>query len=293
MPAAQGLLRKTSVFLEMIKFSHSVFALPFALLAMLVAAGGWPGPATVALILVAVVGARTAAMCFNRIADRDVDAENPRTANRALVTGELDTRFAWVALVVSLAVFYVAAGLLNPLCLLLATPCMAVLLGYSWMKRVTDYSHFVLGAALGLAPIGAWVAVRGELAWFPALLGVAVTLWVAGFDVLYSCQDYDYDREAEGLHSIPKRLGLAGAMAFARRLHGAALLAFVGGWALGMPMLGALTLAGVAGVGGLVMYQHSRVSPADLSRIDAAFFTTNGMISLGLFLIVWADVALG
>ena len=284
------LLRKTATFLEMIKFSHSVFALPFALIAMLAAADGWPPFATLFWIVVAAISARTAAMCFNRIADREVDARNPRTRNRALVTGELSLSFAWSALLAAILVFYAAAAMLNGLCLLLATPCLAVLLGYSLTKRVTRYSHFFLGAALGLAPLGAWIAVRGSIGWFPVLLGAAVLLWVAGFDILYACQDYDVDRHESRLHSIPKRLGLAGAMRYARGVHAGAVLGFLLAWFAGSPPLGTPFLLGILGVTLLIRRQHNLVNPNDLSRINAAFFTANGLISIGLFLIAWIDV---
>ncbi len=288
--AAETFWEKTRAFFEMIKFSHSVFALPFALIAMLVAAGGVPSAWTFTWIIVAVVAARTAAMCFNRIVDRDIDAHNPRTKNRALVTGELSPQFATMALIVSAAVFFIAAGMLNETCLFLSPPCLAVLLGYSLTKRFTQWSHMVLGVALGLAPIGAWIAVTGGLAWMPVVLGAAVMLWVAGFDVLYSCQDYESDRRESGLHSLPKKLGLARAMTFARRLHGMAFLLFLFAWWLGAPPLGLPTLVGVLGVGALLNHQHNLLHPRDLSRMNAAFFTTNGMISIGLLVLVWLDI---
>ncbi|MCB2156827.1 putative 4-hydroxybenzoate polyprenyltransferase [bacterium] len=285
-----SLFRKTATFLEMIKFSHSVFALPFALIAMLVAAQGWPSFGTFVLIIIAAVSARTAAMCFNRIVDREIDSRNPRTRGRALVTGELSMAFAWTALIVAIVVFYAAAAALNWLCLALATPCLAVLLGYSLTKRWTQYAHFVLGAALGLAPLGAWIAVRGSIGLFPILLGIAVLLWVAGFDILYACQDFETDKREGGLHSIPKRYGLAGAMAYARRVHVGAVVMFLLAWLAGSPPLGVLFLLGILGVTLLIRHQHSIVSPRDLSRINAAFFTANGLISIGLFLVAWLDV---
>jgi len=281
---------KGASFLEMLKFSHSVFALPFALASMLIAAGGWPGTWTFFWIVVAVVAARTAAMVFNRLADRDVDARNPRTAGRALVTGEISTGTAFAALVASSAVFFVAAAMLNWLCLVLSPFCLAVLLGYSVTKRFTDWSHVVLGVALGLAPVGAWIAVTGSLAWTPVLLGATVTLWVAGFDVLYACQDYEADKAEEGLYSIPKSRGLAGAMVLARRLHAWSLFLLLVTWMTASPPLGLLTLLGVAGFGLALRYEHTLVSPRDLSRLNAAFFTANGLISIGLFLIIWLDL---
>ncbi|MBI5154298.1 UbiA family prenyltransferase [Candidatus Poribacteria bacterium] len=285
-----SLSRNTRTFLEMIKFSHSVFALPFALISMLVAAKGWPGFGTLLLIVVAVVAARTAAMCFNRIADREFDARNPRTSNRALVTGALSTDFTFAVFLGAVLVFFFAAAMLNFLCLLLAAPCLAVLIGYSYTKRFTDYSHLVLGAALGLAPVGAWIAVTGELAWTPLILGAAVTLWVAGFDILYACQDYEVDLRESELHSMPKRLGLRRAMKLARRVHGGALAGFFLFWWAAAPPLGLPFLLGVAAAGAAMLYEHNLVRPADLSRINAAFFTMNGLISIGLFLIACVDI---
>lgn len=285
-----SLLRRTRTFLEMIKFSHSVFALPFALISMLVAAWGVPGVGTLFWIVVAVVAARTAAMCFNRIVDREFDARNPRTRGRALVTGELSLGFAWGVMFVSVPLFYLAAAVLNYTCLLLATPCLVVLLGYSLTKRVTHLSHVVLGVALGLAPVGAWIAVTGELAMFPLLLGTGVTLWVAGFDVLYSCQDYESDRREPGLFSLPKRVGIEGALVWARRLHAGALGMFLLAWWAGSPPLGVPFLLAVAVAGGVMVYEHTLVKPGDLSRINAAFFTANGVISIGLLLVAWIDV---
>lgn len=289
---ALPLASRIASFLEMIKFSHSVFALPFALIAMVVAARGLPDGATVLWIVVAVVAARTAAMCFNRIVDRRFDAANPRTKNRALVTGELSTGFAWKAMGASVVVFHVAAAMLNHACLLLAPPCLAVLLGYSLTKRFTHFSHVFLGAALGLAPIGAWIAVTGSLAIFPMILAAAVVLWVAGFDILYACQDYESDKANAGLHSLPKRFGIAGAMRIARHVHVLAFLLFAMAGLVGAPPLGWLYFLGVAGVGALLRHQHRLLRPRDLSRMDAAFFTANGAISVGLFLLVLGDVLL-
>lgn len=278
------------VFLEMIKFSHSVFALPFALIAMLAAAQGVPGIWTLLWIVVAVVAARTAAMCFNRIADREIDARNPRTRKRALVTGELSLSFAWQVLLVSVVVFYFSAAMLNTLAFYLSSPCLAVLLGYSYTKRFTSWSHLVLGVALGLAPIGAWIAVTGSLSWAPVILGIGVMLWVAGFDILYSCQDFDHDRGEPDLHSIPKKLGLPRALNLSRRFHAAATVAFFGFGVSVWPVLGPLFLLGVVIAGGLMVREHTLVAPDDLSRIDAAFFTLNGMISVGLFLFAATDL---
>lgn len=278
-----------AVFLEAIKFSHSVFALPFALVAMLAAAGGWPRAWVVFWVVVACVAARTAAMCFNRLVDVEIDARNPRTRTRALVTGALPRDFMVAALAAGALVFLFASAMLNWTCLLLSPWALVVLLGYSYMKRVTHLSHLVLGLALGIAPVGGWIAVRGELVLAPVILGLGVLLWVAGFDVLYSCQDYDVDRRDPELHSIPKKLGIAGALLFARRLHAAAFVAFLLFWLLSG--FGGVFLLGVLASGFLMVRQHAMLRPTDLSRINAAFFNMNGMISLGLFLAAVIDLA--
>ncbi len=281
-------LHKIPLFLESIKFSHSVFALPFALVAMLVAAGGIPGFWTLFWIVVAVVAARTAAMSFNRLADVYYDARNPRTAGRPLVTGELTERQHQVALILAAMVFVFAAAMLNRTCLYLSPPVLAILLGYSLTKRFTSYSHYVLGLALGLAPLGAWVAVTESLSLVPVLLSLAVILWVAGFDILYACQDVEVDRAEKDLHSLPKRLGVEEAMTLARRSHAASLLVlFLFWWSAG---LGFLSLLGMLGVGALLLRQHRLVSPRDLGRINAAFFTSNGLISVGFFVLVFLDL---
>ena len=281
---------KTATFLESIKFSHSVFALPFALIAMLVAANGLPGFWVVFWIVAACIAARTAAMSFNRLVDRRFDARNPRTAGRALVTGELSSGFMLSSLVAGALVFFLAAAMLNKTCLYLAAPTLAVLLGYSLTKRFTNFSHFVLGAALGLAPIGAWIAVKESVGLTVLLLSAGVICWVAGFDILYACQDHEFDAKENELHSIPKRLGVPGAMRLARRTHAAAVVLFLLFWLVSG--LGFLSLLGVLAVALLMRHQHHLVSPTDLSRIDAAFFTTNGLISIGLFIIVAVDVIL-
>ncbi len=279
---------KIAVFLDNIKFAHSVFALPFALTAMLLAANGVPGAWTVLWIVVAAVAARTAAMSFNRLVDARFDARNPRTASRPLVTGELAPGDVTIALAVSSVVFILASLMLNKTCFYLSTPTLAVLFGYSLTKRFTRNAHFFLGIALGLAPCGAWIAVTESLSWTPVWLALAVVCWVAGFDILYACQDYEVDVEEEELHSIPKSLGIAGAMNFARRTHAISMIFFLlFWWSSG---LGLLTLLGICGIGLMLDYQHRLVSPRDLSRTDAAFFTVNGIISIGFFLIVAFDV---
>lgn len=283
-------VQRLMVFLESIKFSHSLFALPFALVALLLAAGGLPSLWVLFWVVVACVAARTAAMSFNRLVDRDIDARNPRTARRPTVTGLVSPQTLVLAIVAGSLVFIFAAAMLNRLAFILSVPVLVVLFFYSLTKRVTHLSHLFLGLALGLAPLGAWIAVTGSFAAVPVVLSLAVLFWVAGFDVLYSCQDYEADRRETGLHSLPKKLGIAGAMDIAFRLHGASLLFFLLFWLVSP--LGLLSLLGVLGVGLLLDYQHRLVHPGDLSRIDAAFFTTNGMISLGFFLVVMLDVVL-
>ncbi len=273
----------------MIKFGHSIFALPFALIAMLIAAEGIPHARVVFWILLAVVSARTAAMSFNRIVDVNIDAKNPRTKSRALVTGELSLRFAWFATLGSILIFYISAWQLNPLALALATPCLVVLLGYSLLKRVTSLVHGVLGLALGLAPIGAWVAVTGSLNVLPMVLGLGVLFWVMGFDVLYACQDYEADKKDARVHSIPKRLGLKKAFSLARNCHLIAWLLFLLFW-MSTPELGVFFFLGLCGTAAMMLYQHQLISPVDLKNINQAFFTSNGIISVLLFFMTCLDL---
>jgi 4-hydroxybenzoate polyprenyltransferase len=272
--------------LEMIKFEHSVFALPFALVGALLAAraaGGLPAWRQIAWIVVAMVGARSAAMTMNRIADLDYDRRNPRTANRALPTGQLSVGFAWAFTIAASALLVIAAWQLNPLALKLSPVALAFLFLYSYTKRFTSWSHFVLGFCLGISPAAAWIAIRGSLDSRMLILCAAVTLWVGGFDVLYACQDVDFDKAA-GLYSIPKRFGVARALLIARAMHivMVGLLAWLA-WSFG---LGWLAWAGIAVVTLLLIYEHSLVKHDDLSKINAAFFTVNGYISL-LFLLFW------
>jgi len=276
--------------LSLVRFSHSVFALPFALISALVAAGGLPPWRTTALVCVCAVAARTAAMSFNRLADRDVDAANPRTRARELVRGVLSARAVAMAVVVSSVVFVAAAFALSSLAGWLSLPCLAVVLGYSLTKRVTFLAHAVLGLALALAPLGAWVAVRGDLAGDlapPLLLAGAVLLWVAGFDLIYSCQDVEFDRTT-GLHSLPARFGVARALQVSTALHVGTvllLLAFAVRADLGPAFFATLVLAAA-----LLVWQHRIVGPEDLSRVDMAFFTLNGWVGLGLFAGCFIDV---
>jgi 4-hydroxybenzoate polyprenyltransferase len=277
--------------LEMIKFEHSVFALPFALTGALLAARsslhGWPTLRQVAWIVVAMVAARSAAMTINRIVDLRYDRENPRTSKRALATGELSVSFAWMFTIVAVGLFLVAAWRLNRLALELAPIALAVLFFYSFTKRFTNWSHLFLGFALGISPAAAWIAVTGGLDLRILILCAAVTLWVGGFDVLYACQDVDYDRSA-GLFSVPKRFGIARALLIARAMHVgvvALLASLAASFALPWP-----AWLGVVVIAALLAYEHSLVNANDLSKLDAAFFAVNGYISL-LFLLFWGAAA--
>jgi 4-hydroxybenzoate polyprenyltransferase len=275
--------------LSMIKFQHTLFALPFALVGALLAAGGLPAWRQIGWILAAMVGARSAAMIFNRIADLEFDRRNPRTAQRALVTGELGLGFAWMALAVSAALFFLSAFMLNRLALVLAAPALLLILSYSYAKRLSWMTHLHLGSSLGLAPLGAWIAVRGSLDLAPLLLAAAVALWVAGFDVIYSCQDVRFD-EREGLHSAPRRFGVMRALALSCAMH--ALTVFL---LLLLPLLlplGWPYLTGLAVTAALLFYEHRLVKPDDLSRVNQAFFTVNGCISFLMLAATAADLAL-
>ncbi len=273
--------------LEMIKWEHSVFALPFALCGAMLAAGGWPTAWQLTWIIVAMVAARSAAMAFNRMADAEIDAVNPRTQTRALPAGALSRSFVGGFVTVSCLIFVLAASQLNRLTLLLSPLALAIVLLYSYTKRFTRWSHLVLGFALGVAPAAAWIAVRGSLDLRILLLTAAVTFWVGGFDVLYACQDYDFDLR-NGLHSLPRYLGIGRSLLIARLFHVAMILLLI---ALALSFhLGGVGLAGVAVVGLLLAYEHSLVSRDDLSRLNAAFFTMNGVISVVFFLFVAADL---
>lgn len=282
-----SLLNKTRTTLEMIKWEHSVFALPFALTAMLLAAHGLPSWRTVGWIVVAMISARSAAMAFNRWADADLDAANPRTRTRAIPAGLLTRQFVLGFTLFAVIVFLVAAGELNLLALALAPVALMVLLGYSYLKRITRWSHFGLGLALGLAPAAAWIAVRGSLDARILVLAAAVTLWAGGFDVLYACQDCDHDRTA-GLHSLPQAHGLEAAFLVARLMHLAMLALLI--WFGGLFHFHALGWAGVATVALLLAYEHAIVSPRDLRRLNAAFFTMNGVIATVFLVFVAADM---
>lgn len=288
------LWKRLRLTLEMIKFEHSVFALPFALTAALLAfreAGLTFQTAGTKLfcICVAMVGARSAAMAFNRLVDADIDARNPRTKMRHLPTGALSRSFTWAFVAGSCAVFCLAAKALNPLCLRLSPLALAMVFFYSFTKRFTSFSHLVLGFCLGIAPAAAWIAVRGSLDARILWLTAAVTFWTAGFDILYSCQDYEFDC-AEGLFSIPRRIGIAPAFWVARGLHLLMILCLL---ALVRSLhVGVLAMAGVASIVGVLFYEHSLVKPNDLSRLNAAFFTMNGYVSVLFFLFWAADIFL-
>lgn len=283
---------KAVLTLRLVKFSHSIFALPFALMGAWLAAGGPPGASTLGLIVVAAVAARTAAMSFNRYIDRDIDASNPRTAGREIPSGQLSPAFAAGLTAVSSAAFVGAAFALNPLAGQLSPAVLLVLLGYSLVKRFSALVHLVLGIALGLAPLGAWIAVRGSFEGDLAailLLFVTVWTWVAGFDLIYSCQDAEFDA-ARGLHSIPARMGIAGALRASRALHVLSVAALVGvallgglGWIFGVAV-------GVAAL--LLAWEQSLVRADDLSRVDVAFFTLNGWVGVALFVGLALDMAL-
>ncbi len=280
-------LRSFHLTLEMIKWEHSIFALPFALTGAVLAAGGWPRWTTLLWIVVCMVSLRTAAMSFNRLVDADIDAANPRTASRALPAGLLTKGFVAVFTLIFLIFFAVGAANLNRLTLLLSPVAAAVVLAYSYMKRLTRWSHLVLGLALGMAPSAAWIAVRGGLDPRIIVLTGAVLLWVAGFDVLYACQDFEHDR-THGLNSLPQAFGLRGAFVLARVMHIFMLVLL--GWLVALFHLGPLAIAGAVSVGLLLLYEHSLVRPDDLSRMNAAFFTLNGVISVVFFCAVAADV---
>src|SRR5213082_1526714 len=268
--------------LEMIKIEHTLFALPFAFLGAVLAARGIPTAWQIVWIIVAMVGARSTAMAFNRIADREYDARNPRTKVRAIPSGALSVGFVWGFTLVSAAIFFLAAAMVNRVTLFLGPVALASLILYSYTKRWTLLSHLVLGWCLAIAPTGAWVAVRGAIdSPTPLLLSLLVMLWTAGFDVLYACQDYEFDRR-QGLYSIPARFGIPPALWIARALHAGAFAAVVALYFV--TNLGILAIVGVVAMGALLIYQHTLVRAGDLSRLNAAFFTTNAFVSVILFL---------
>ena len=282
-------LHNLRVTLEMIKWEHSIFALPFALCGAMLAAGGFPPVRQLLWIIIAMIAARSAAMAFNRWADAAIDAANPRTSARALPAGHLSPAFVVTFVAISSGVFVLAASQLNRLTLLLSPVALAVLLLYSYTKRVTRWSHLVLGFALGIAPSAAWIAVRGSLDPRILLLTAAVTFWVGGFDVLYACQDYDFDRQT-GLHSVPRVVGIRGALWVARGFH-LVMVGFLIALLIVFAM-GKLAVCGVLIVILLLIYEHSLVKADDLSKLNAAFFTMNGVISVLFFVFIAADLLL-
>ena len=286
-PSKSTLFGSFRTTLEMIKIEHSIFALPFALMGALLAARGLPSARQLFWIVVAMVGARSAAMSFNRLIDKEIDAKNPRTALRALPAGTLSVRFAWSFALISSAVLLIAAYELNSLAFRLSPLALAILFIYSYTKRFTILSHIVLGFCLGMAPAAAWIAVRGSLSWSILLLTGAVTLWTAGFDIIYACQDVDFDSQA-GLYSVPRRWGIRRALQISSALH--LLMAFLLIWLARIEHLGWISLAGIAVAGVLLIYEHCLVKPSDLSRLNAAFFNANGWIGFLLLLFWGVDI---
>ncbi|MEZ5424866.1 MAG: UbiA-like polyprenyltransferase [Pyrinomonadaceae bacterium] len=282
---------KLKTTLEMIKFEHTLFALPFAFLGAVLAARGLPTWWQILWITIAMFGARSAAMTFNRIADRKIDAENPRTAGRELPSGKLSVRFAWMFLIASIVLFETAAFMLNRLTFALSPVALLSVLGYSYAKRFTAFAHLILGWALAISPTAAWIAVRGAIdSEIPLLLSLLVMMWTAGFDVLYACQDFEFDRQ-KGLRSIPARFGIKNSLRIARVFHLQAFIVLV--LLYFITDLGWLALTGVIAVGGLMIYQHTLVKPNDLSKMNAAFFTTNAFVSVILFLTFGGAVFIG
>jgi 4-hydroxybenzoate polyprenyltransferase len=282
-----GALTEVVKFGRMIKFEHTLFALPFALAAAAIAARGHGlSVARLAGIVLAMAGARTAAMGFNRIVDRHIDAKNPRTANRELPAGAISVRAAWTMTLVATAVFVVAAAALGPLCLALSPVALVFLYGYSLTKRFTALCHLFLGLAIASGPAGAWIAVRGDFGWAPGLLMIAVGAWIAGNDILYALADRDFDRTA-GLHSIPARLGVSGALVISALCHLVTAVALVALWSVAH--LGAPYLTGVVVVVALLIYEHAIVRPSDLSRLGVAFFNLNGYVSVAFFIATLVD----
>lgn len=282
-------IQKTALYLELVKFSHTVFALPFALMGAILAARGIPEPSTLLWITAAMVGARSGAMAINRLADQEFDAHNPRTKERALPRGLIRRGEVILFTLGSFALFLFAASRLNPLCLKLAPLAMVVLILYSYTKRFTFLSHVMLGLALAIAPLGAWIAVTGEIAAVPVILGIAVLCWVTGFDILYAMADIDFDRAA-GLHSIPARFGIPAAMTMSRSFHAATLILLF--LLIVLSDLRSFYLAGVLLATGLLVYEHLLLHRYGLKRLDAAFFTANGLLSISLFGFTLLDVLL-
>ena len=282
-------MQKLKIILEMIKFEHTIFALPFAIMSAFIAADGLPSLPKLGWILLAMVGARSCAMSFNRIVDAEIDSQNPRTVKRAIPAGLITKGTVWIFTIVSGGLLVFAAWQLNPLAFALSPIALAVIMGYSYTKRFTSFSHFWLGLALSISPVGAWIAIKGRFDWTPIILCCVVLLWTAGFDIIYACQDINFDRK-HGLHSIPARLGIRWALWVSSALHVVAVLLLVG-----IPLLTKLGIFYYMGVGIVVsifIYEHAIVKPGDLSRVNLAFFTLNGMISLVLMALSIADILL-
>ncbi len=281
------MLAKLSAIFTDIKIQHTVFALPFAVMSAFIASGGLPETEKLAWIVVCMLGARSAAMAFNRIIDARFDAKNPRTQGRALPSGRVDKNSYWLFLIVFSLVFIFSAGMLNQLALYLSPLALIIIFFYSLTKRFTLYSHFWLGLAISIAPIGAWVAIREEISFVSLLLGAAVVFWLVGFDILYSCMDVKFDRE-NNLKSIPQRFGVQNALRIAFASH-VLMILFLVVLLQFVAELGVLYSVGVFIVAGLLIYEHSLVKPDDLSKINIAFFNMNGIISIGLMFFVIAD----
>lgn len=286
---APGPLRKLIIILEMIKFEHTVFALPFALISALIAAGGLPDYSTLGWIIVAMVGARSAAMAFNRIADAKIDAINPRTASRAIPRGLISTSAAWLFTVISAGLLVFAAYMLNPLAFALSPVALAAIVLYSYTKRFTSLSHVWLGLCLGIAPVGAWIAVTGKIELPSLVLSTAVIMWTAGFDIIYSLQDVDFDHKT-GLFSLPVRLGPKLALFISRLFHAGMVGLLI--WFGMLCQMGAIYYAGVVFVSLFLIYEQRMVSADDISQVNTAFFTMNGCVSILMLLFVIADVYL-
>lgn len=283
-----SLAKNIKTICRMIKIEHSVFALPFAYIGAFLAAGGWPGFYNMFVLTIAMVAVRSFAMAFNRYADLDIDRENPRTQNRELVTGELSTGFTLGFIIATAFVFVVSCAMMNPLCLMLSPVALVLSAFYSFCKRFTYWCHFVLGSVLALAPVAGWLCVEPTLTLPAALLFCGVTMWVAGFDLLYACQDADFDRE-RGLYSIPARLGVPAALGISTVSHMTTAAFFLlAGWAAG---LGSVYFIAAALAGVILMAEHLLVSEDDMSRVNVAFFTMNGGISVALFIAVVIDLA--
>lgn len=282
-------MTRVRILLDNIKFEHTIFALPFAYLGMILAARGFPTLWQFFWITIAMAGARTLAMSLNRLIDREIDARNPRTAGRPLPTGRLSSIEVTGFSLISLFVFAIAAWQLNPLCLQLLPLAAIVLVGYSYTKRFTWTSHFILGVADGIAPVGGWIAVTGTLSWEPIILGLAVAIWIAGFDIIYACQDVDFDKK-NGLYSIPVRFGIGPALKLAALSHALTIgLLFILGLSTGLSWP---YWIGVIVAGGLLLYENSLVKPNDLTKINVAFFNVNGYIAVELFVFTFGAVLL-